>query len=455
MSQTWTLKKGTNEKGILAKFPDPIPFDNPKVNLYMYRQEEEITEKDPVNIEDKTAFIRKKKKRRSLRAKSTIHLEEPPKQNPLEEFERINVEGNVVDSNVEGGVSSAKYALLQVVKKNGSVDPSNMIINVILIGDSYHFKNIVSTRVEKSLEELDNEYEKQQRLQKESNKRYHRISSALNRTTETNQEEEGIPSAFGSGSVAGKKKGIGGSKKIIDGFRGHMNDGGQDVDEERNFDEYNGVGLEYEENLSDDEDDAELLQGVDEAREENDVDGGDIFEDDDLESDSSSEADDEDDDEIDSGDSKDKALAQASSELSDYIISKKAAQAINTSTVSMEDGMIVVNHAANITNNEQSQNTTQLISTSEKRKGSPEIVDDEKNKKPRVATNTNQGPVLTEEYVKQTIIRMGGRVNIKDLRDELKKPIKKMGDAGKTKFLDIVRKVTQSEEDAVFGKILV
>lgn len=30
-----------------------------------------------------------------------------------------------------------------------------------------------------------------------------------------------------------------------------------------------------------------------------------------------------------------------------------------------------------------------------------------------------------------------------------------MGDAGKTKFLDIVRKVTQSEEDAVFGKILV
>lgn len=439
----------------------------------MYRQEEEITEKDPINLEDKTAFIRKKKRRRSLRAKTTIHLEEPPKQNQLLDFERINLEGNIVDSSVEG-ISSAKYALLQVVKKNGSVDPSNMIINVILIGDTYHFKNIVSTRVEKSLEELDNEYEKQQRLQKESNKRYHRISSALNKSLEPNQDDEGPSNVFGSGSIAGKKKGTS-SKKVSDNFRGHMNDGGQDIDEEKNFDEYNGVGLEYEENLSDDEDDAELLQGVDEAREENDVDGGDIFEDDDLESDSSSEAnDDDDDDEIDAGDSKDKALAQASSELSDYIINKKAAQALNTSTVTVEDGMIVVNHST--TNIEQpttlsttlsTTTTTTTTTTTEKRKGSPEDTNDEKNKKPRIGTNSNsntsgsnnnnvtQGPVLTEDYVKQTIIRMGGRVNIKDLRDELKKPIKKMGDAGKTKFLEIVRKLTQSEEDAVFGKILV
>jgi hypothetical protein len=37
----------------------------------------------------------------------------------------------------------------------------------------------------------------------------------------------------------------------------------------------------------------------------------------------------------------------------------------------------------------------------------------------------------------------------------LKKPIKKMGDPGKTKFREIVLKITQSEDDAVFGKVLV
>ena len=126
MSQTWTLKKAPEDKAILAKFPDPIAFDSPETTLYMYRQEEEIVEKDEVNPDDKTAFIRKKRRRRSLKSKSSIHLEELPKGNPVLDFNRINVEGNVVDSSVEG-ISSSKYALLQVVKKNGSVDPSNMI----------------------------------------------------------------------------------------------------------------------------------------------------------------------------------------------------------------------------------------------------------------------------------------------------------------------------------------
>lgn len=133
MSQSWILKKGSEEKTILSKFPEQISFENPPSVLYMYNKEEEIIEKDEINSSDeKVAFIRKKKKRRSLRAKTSIHLEEPLKGNPVLDFERINVEGNIVDSSVEG-VSSSKYALLQVVKKNGSVDPSNMISKSIFL----------------------------------------------------------------------------------------------------------------------------------------------------------------------------------------------------------------------------------------------------------------------------------------------------------------------------------
>lgn len=272
---------------------------------------------------------------------------------------------------------------------------------MILVGDTYHFKNIVATRIEKSLEELDNEYEKQKRLQKESDKRYNRISSALSKFDASGEDDESLSNPFGSSS--GRKKGTaynGGSAKKDIEFRGHMNDAGQDVDEERNFDEFNGVGLEYEEQVSDDEDDAELLQGIDAEREENDVDGGDIFDEEDDESDSSSEAVDEEEEEVDQMDSKDRALQQASSELSDYLSATKAPTA---ASISIESGVIVVDHG-----------TKPSDGIGEKRKESPTVFsqDEEQNKKRK---SSNSGATLTEELVRQTIIRMGGRVAAKNL----------------------------------------
>jgi hypothetical protein len=337
---------------------------------------------------------------------------------------------------------------------------------VILVGDTFHFKNIVATRVEKSLEELDCEYDKQLRMQKESNKRYQRISSSLIKGGDPD-EDEGTSNPFGTSS--GRKKSSSGRKEAAGGggrggaFKGHMNDAGQDVDEERNFEEFNGVGLEYEEQVSDDDDDAELLQGVDEEREENDVDAGDIFEEDEDDSDSSSEAVDEEEEEPDALDSKDKALQQASSELSDFLSSSKPAATSASPSLSLESGVIVVNRASEV-RAEGGGN--------EKRKEPPADLspDEEKNKKRKTASSS--GLSLTEDLVRQTIIRMGGRVAAKNLAQvlpltpapplhrltspqELKKPIKHMGEAGKTKFREIVVKITHSEDDAVFGKVLV
>lgn len=122
--QTWTLKKASEEHALLAKLPEGSSID-PQKTLYMYHQAEEIEEKDAADADDNTAFIRKKRRRRSLKAKSLIRLEELPKGNPVLDFERVNMEGNIVDSTLEG-VSATRYALLQVAKKNGSVDPADM-----------------------------------------------------------------------------------------------------------------------------------------------------------------------------------------------------------------------------------------------------------------------------------------------------------------------------------------
>jgi hypothetical protein len=123
--QSWTLKKAPEGSALLAKLPEGVSLDSAKSALYMYHQDEEILEKDAVDPEDKTAFIRKKRRRRSLKTKSLIRVEELPKGDPVLDFERVNLEGSVIDSTLEG-MSATKYALLQVVKKNGSVDPTDM-----------------------------------------------------------------------------------------------------------------------------------------------------------------------------------------------------------------------------------------------------------------------------------------------------------------------------------------
>jgi hypothetical protein len=127
--QTWTLKKAPEDHALLAKLPEGLTLDGQKL-LYMYNQNEDIQEKDTADpADEKIAFIRKKRRRRSLKTKSLIRLEEPPKGNQVSDFERVNLEGSIVDSSLEG-MSATKYALLQVVKKNGSVDPSDMTSTV-------------------------------------------------------------------------------------------------------------------------------------------------------------------------------------------------------------------------------------------------------------------------------------------------------------------------------------
>lgn len=449
MSQTWTLKKGTaagTGNAIIAKFsePTPIPFEHPPSTLYMYRHEEEIVEKDAPEPGEKAPFVRERRRRRSSRAKTTIRLEEIARGDPVLDFERVNMEGNIVDSNVDG-LSSTKYVLLDVVKKNGSVDPNDLTINVILVGDTYHFKKIVASRVEKSLEELDNEYDKQIRLQKEANKKYHRIYLGRGADEEGGDDEEKVSNPFGSSSSSRRRSAGGIKKENGNSFKGHMDDGGLDIDEERNFDEMNGLGGEYEGQKSDDEDDAEQLQGLDLEREENNVDGGDIFEDDDLDSDSSSEANDEEEDEL---TTKDKILVQASSEISDFLSKAAALAAANAANgLTIEKGMIVVNHDVPSRTSLTSVPASSPPPSGSRVKRPLDEVDDT-NKRQKVSS-------LTEDLVRETMVRMGGRVPAKTLANELKKPIRKMGDEGRDRFKEILLKISQTEVDAVFGKVLV
>jgi hypothetical protein len=118
MSQTWNLKKvvtSDDSDVIIGRFQDPVDIEKAK-KLMMYAKEEAVNDDDADqdNAEKQTA-PRKKKRRSNTKPKSFLTLEEAN----LGQSDRIQFQGSVVDTATEGG-NTAKYALLQVVKKEGN-----------------------------------------------------------------------------------------------------------------------------------------------------------------------------------------------------------------------------------------------------------------------------------------------------------------------------------------------
>lgn len=118
MSQTWNLKKVVSKDDlevIIGRFQDPVDIEKSK-KLFMYAKEEAVNDDDTDqdNAENHTA-PRKKKRRSNAKPKSFLTLEDMNSG----QSERVQFKGTIVDTATEGG-NTSKYALLQVVKKEGS-----------------------------------------------------------------------------------------------------------------------------------------------------------------------------------------------------------------------------------------------------------------------------------------------------------------------------------------------
>jgi hypothetical protein len=135
MSQTWTLKKAIDTNCILGRFSDPIPFETLQSSLSMYKQDEIIEEKeslssDTTNTTTSQRTFQKKQRRRQIKGKSIIRLEEAAKGDPILDFQRVNLEGNLMAQVFAEG-QSTKYALLQVVKSNVGANPNEMTSKIL------------------------------------------------------------------------------------------------------------------------------------------------------------------------------------------------------------------------------------------------------------------------------------------------------------------------------------
>mmetsp|Transcript_21087 Transcript_21087/g.30470 ORF Transcript_21087/g.30470 Transcript_21087/m.30470 type:complete len:458 (+) Transcript_21087:63-1436(+) len=453
MAQSFTLKKAgaDNTTAFLGRFSEPLSLDGGV--FYMYNKNEEIKEDDVDDNggDDKSGLPRKKKRRSVVKNKSLLVLEESSKSKT--ESDRVNMHGEVVDTTLDNG-PSAKYAVLKMVKNPN--DMSNVTVNVISIGDWYRFKKPGYARPVMSLEDVELETQKMQKLKKDSNERYKRITNrlaqmsavAVERGMKSNDDEFHAPDLFGAGAA---KTGRGGG-----GFKGHMNDGGLDIDEESQFVEYNGVGLEYDRTFSDDEDDVTGQQAMDEYREEKDVMNNVGYMDDEDEDSSEDEDDDsENGSDNEEGGKKDEAQIQDMVELREYRLRKekggdKRRREVNGEEVQgkSKKGRLDPSSSNPSSMPPPSAPTQAAVSSGQRTEG------DSSSSSRSSEPKKGRGMALTEDLVRDTITSMGGRVTTSNLGKKLKVHIKNT-DNGRERLKAILAKIALLENDIVEGKVLV
>lgn len=297
-----------------------------------------------------------------------------------------------------------------------------MSVNVIDVGDWYHFRKPDAMRPVMSLDDIDTQYEKQKRYQKEANKKYNKIISALSKLAPVVEggEEFTAPDSFGAKAVKGGTRGGSAGTKST----GASGSGG--LDDEEGGDELDIAfeslaNEEFEKGASDDEEDAKLFQMVDQDREENDVDAVAIWEELD-EGDSSDEDGDDSDEEGEEADRpslKVDSLILAGSELKDHLAAAAKAQAPS---------------AENQKKRRRDSTISASVAVAKKDEMEEEVEgsggDDRSPKKGRVGAaespsgtaTTSSGTSsaaakggLTEDMVRQVMTRMGGRVASKVL----------------------------------------
>lgn len=294
----WPLNfKVKNEMPLVGKFDEIVDFKNAPKPVKMFIKDEDILEEAVDDlIRDSEYYKRRRQRRRSYRPQSIIYLEDSNKREIKGPPKGLQYEGKISNLNLtteENGVSPApgqrrqqgqksvtdvpfKYVLLQVVKSvSDDSGAASTQVNMIPVGDWYAFKK-PSVTGQKTLDDLDDDFEAKQRVDKTRMSKYRKISKIMDGGGKGGGKEEDeseetwdaftLPAAFGKSSMKGVKRGgggfggggggggggavadagarSGGDNKLID-------ESGFDVDEQNEFKEF--CGGDYEKTFADDE----------------------------------------------------------------------------------------------------------------------------------------------------------------------------------------------------------
>ena len=293
------LKKDETDVSIIAKFSDPVDLEAAKLPMRMYVKDEEIEEEETAEVVKDAEYWRNRKKRRqTYRRKSQVILEDSAPRSTSSsgassgpvgmQFEGTLSNTSMADAaetgsstmalsrNSEAARAPFKYVLLQVVKKD-VLDPSTQQssvateVNVIPVSEWYQFKK-PSMNGQKFLDEIDEDFELEQKRAKEKLKRYKNLGRAIERAERAGgngharDTEEGggggdrfdMPAIFGSVASKSLRKGGGAGvgKKAAAGPESLrlLDENGMDLDEARAFDDY--CKGDYEATRADDDEDA-------------------------------------------------------------------------------------------------------------------------------------------------------------------------------------------------------
>ena len=285
----WPLRfRRDEDESIIGKFSDGIDFDSARHPIKMYMKDEEIEEEETGEVVKDSEYWRNRKKRRSFyRKKSQIILEDSSFRGPNNAVSGLQYEGKVSNVSMadaaEAGSSTMitakikalastkapfKYVLLQVVKKDAIDDITKALsstteVNVIPVAEWYQFKK-PGVAGQKFLDEIDDDFELQQRQDKEKLEKYKRITHAMKldqnrsesngKNSNNDEGEDGkrfnLPAIFGSAAGKSVKAGKLFKKEKVEK---HLDENGMDLDEARSFHDY--CKGDYAAERADDEDD--------------------------------------------------------------------------------------------------------------------------------------------------------------------------------------------------------
>ena len=518
------LKKDEDVSSIIAKFSDPVEIDAAKLPVRMYIKDEEIEEEDTGEVVKDSEYWKNRRKRRSMyRRKSQIILEDT---NPRSSsgssssgMAGLHFEGRISNVSMadaaetgsssmaltkngfalEGAKSAAfKYVLLKVVQKP-IVDEITLQttmateVNVIPVSDWYQFKK-PSLTGQKFLDEIDEDFEQEQRKSKDKLKRYKNLGRALERAERASatwrgggEGDEGggdrfdLPAIFGTAATKALRKGGGGGaagakKASLESLR-LLDENGGDLDEAKALGEDFGKG-DYEATRADDDEDVWVEQA--ENVEQDAVEAGQaVYE---RSDDEGMGTDDDDDEEDDEGSSDGEGGAGgARSGFVDELVesSAKEFRALHRDA-DKKRSRDLLSDTGDLSDSASDNGSLSGDGDGIAKKKRARFADDTSKAVPEAggadgaqpaADTAASAPVaapaadttyeLSDDGVRRFITNVGGRVRIAEIREVFKQQCKAYAKAqndkkaGGNRLLDIILRVTKNLEDPLMGTVLV
>ena len=402
-----------NERIIVGRFDDPVPIEFKQTSsFYMNEDLEEDIKEDEILDEDKTAELYQKRRRRRFKRKSLIVLEDSVKKYKDGTLGRKwkGTPSEVVNEGI-----APSYVLFKMQKRE-TANGVESEVQVIPVNSIYQFRLFSRTKAI-TLAEVDMNFENKELMQRAALQKYKRISNALSQvakaslnSSNTNANDSGddvVMEAFGKAAAKKARKVSG--KKV-----GHMDDGGVDLEAEQDLQEMFGVGLEYEEVRSDDEEDAVLEQADLEDKEERavavDAMGSDEEAEDSVDSEDENDGqggDEEEDDEEE--DEKKREIRNSTYQVRREVQRDREAQeAAAAAAAAQDDEDAESEGAAGVEGGRALKRGAEALRGGEGGANSSSRAD----KKMKLSEETVQEDELTEDGVRAYIQRQGGRIKI-------------------------------------------